>query len=191
MALKYFFPKKIFTYAELNMITGHLKGYGTSMSLVLDLLEKQGLEVVNLENFNYSRFAGEGEKYCAEIWSPETLEGQKQLTDLAHEQRLAKVLLKNKDVKLIYKVCTIEDVIEYNKKGYILMVAVNPHALRKEEGYWSHLVVVTEVSKTEVTFHEPGLPPVPNRKVTPEIFAVAMTPPRLENTGVVAVRFKQ
>ncbi|NIV03048.1 MAG: hypothetical protein GWN55_17305, partial [Phycisphaerae bacterium] len=66
--------------------------------------------------------------------------------------------------------------------------SLNPCVLDEKDCYASHIVVVTKVTDSSVTFHDPGLPPQENREVAKEIFEKAMTPPAKEDTNVIALR---
>jgi uncharacterized protein YvpB len=54
---------------------------------------------------------------------------------------------------------------------------VNCQKLDGEEGYIGHAVIITSYNENYITFHDPGLPAIPNRQVTYKEFDAAWADP--------------
>jgi hypothetical protein len=187
MVLKYLFPDQDWSLEQLRKMVRHLPHKGAALSGMMIELVKLGLHVVNIENLDYGKFAEDGEDYLKTIWDSQTLAGQKELIDIRHEQKLAKELTQSDKVELVTREAVFKDAENYFHKNNIVLVSINPLVLDGREGYWSHLVVITDINNDSVTFHDPGLPPQPNRVVSKKVFIESMTPPRKPDTNVVAI----
>ena len=188
MILKFCFPRKNYSFSFLDKISKHRRGKWTWQGASLLYLASIGFEVVNIENLNYKLFAKEGEKYLRHIWDQLTFNIQKRFSDLNSEQKIAKLLVASSSVKLLNKQASVKDVRHYFKRGYLVMVSVNPFALLRRAGYASHSVLVKDINTQYITFHDPGLPPLKNRKISLRLFEKAMTPPLKNDTNVMAVK---
>lgn len=191
MVLKFYFPKKNYSYSELDKISRHVKGKWTWQGSSLLELSKLGFEVVNIENLNYIKFSQTGEEYLQKIWSPEVFESQKKFSNLKQEQQVAKKLIKDKKIKLINRQAQIGDIEYYFSNNFTVLVSLNPCVLQKQDCYASHIVVVTGVDSQGVAFHDPGLPAQKNKKVSKKLFEKSMTPPRKEDTNIIAIKLRK
>jgi hypothetical protein len=190
MILKYYFPKKNYSFKKLDKLSKHVKGKWTWQGASLLVLSKMGFDVVNIENLDYKRLAKDGDKYLKNIWSEEVFNIQNQFSDLKQEQKIAQRMLKDKRFKLINREASFRDIEKYFNEGYMVVVSVNPCVFERKKCYSSHLVLVTDIDSRIITFHDPGLPPVKNKKVSRKLFEKAMTKPWKEDTNLIAVRKK-
>jgi len=165
MILKYLFPNRNYSFSYLDKVTYHQKGKWTWDSALLIFLSSLGLEVIYIADFDFSKFAKFGEDYLKRIWDKKTFEIQKKYSNLSQERLLARQLIGNKKIKLIKKYPSLRDFKNLFKRGYLLLAAINPYALSKEDNYASHLVVILDITKKTIVFHDPGLPPIKNRRV--------------------------
>jgi len=186
--LKFYFPKKDYSFAYLDKVSAHKKSKGTWHSAFFLFLVKNGFEVINIEDFDYKKFSKYGENFLKKNWPEEMFLTQKKFSDLKNEQKLAGKLVQNKKVILKMKPAMLHDIRLLFKKGYILLSVVNPYVLEKTKGYISHLVVITGLSKKTITFHDPGLPPLKNRKTSLKLFLRAMRYPSKESANLIAVK---
>ncbi len=113
---------------------------------------------------------------------------QRKYSDLKAEQKRAGVLINNNYIKLKKRAASINDIRTLFKRGYILMVQVNPFVLDGINKYGSHLVLVTDISERYVIFHDPGLPPHPNRKVPVSKFLESMEYPTKGSATIIATK---
>ncbi len=188
--LKFYFPHKNYSFKEIDKATAHKKGRWTWNSVILLFLVKQDFEVINIENCDYKTFAKRGEKFLKEGWTKEVYETQRRYSDFAQEQKLAKILLTNKQIKLEERYAKFSDIRKLFKEGYLMIIPINPYVLSGQKGYVSHTVVVQKLLKKTIIFHDPGLPPRPNRKTTLKKFYRAMAYPHKYNANIIAVRKK-
>jgi len=188
--LKFYFPKKNYSFKYLDRVTAHKEGKGTWISAALIFLAKKGFKVVNIENFNYVKFASLGEKYLQKFWANEVYQTQKKFSDIKNEQRLAKLLIKEKNIKLKKRPAILKDIKKFFKAGYILLCTINPYILQNKKGYFSHLVLITDLNTKEkiIKFHDPGLSPQKNKKTPLNLFLKAMGYPSRGSTSLIAVK---
>lgn len=55
---------------------------------------------------------------------------------------------------------------ELLKKGYIIGAEINSRILNKKPGFSLHYVLIQKGENGEYILHDPGLPPIENRKVS-------------------------
>lgn len=172
IVLSVYFPKKKYSYKEIDKISGFKKGAATWDSMALYWLAKKGFDVVRISSFDYKRFAKDGEAYLKWFWRPDVYEWQEKVSDFKKEQKAAKKLLPYVNFK--HKNATVEEIEDLWAKHYSIIASVNPRILDNKKGYSSHSVVVTNMDASTITFHDPGLPPQENRKVTHRLFQKAL-----------------
>ena len=66
----------------------------------------------------------------------------------------------------------LKDIKKFFKAGYILLCTINPYILQNKKGYFSHLVLITDLNTKEkiIKFHDPGLSPQKNKKTPLNLF---------------------
>lgn len=190
--LKFYFPQKHYSFKFLDKVTVHKEGKWTWNSGMLLFLAKLGFEVVNIEDFSYREFAELGEKYLRRIWTDEVLAAQTKFSDIANERKLAKQLVEfvrtSKRLSLMERPAHLRDIRTMFRKGYILLCPLNPYVLDSREGYAGHVVVVTDVQRKTIMFHDPGLPPDKNRTASIALFIKAMCYASKDSARFIAVR---
>ncbi|OGI22505.1 MAG: hypothetical protein A2808_03325 [Candidatus Moranbacteria bacterium RIFCSPHIGHO2_01_FULL_55_24] len=174
MVLKYVFPEKDFSYAFLDKKTYHKKDKWTWNAGGLLFLASLGFEVKNIEKFDYKQLVQFGVRYLKHIWDDETFRVQKQYSDFNQEIRLAKKLLASKSIQVLNRKTSLEEIEKLFKSGYILLASVNPAVFQRRKFYAKHLVVITGMTDKSIRFHDPGLPPMKNRRVLKATFMRAM-----------------
>lgn len=190
MILKYYFPEKNYSFKKLDKLSKHINGKWTWQGAFLLALSKMDFEIVNIENLDYKKFAKEGDKYLKTIWHKNVFDKQNQFSDLKQEKRIAKKIIEEEKIKVINREASIKDIERYFSNNFLVAVSINPCVLVKKKCYWSHLVLITDINEKTVTFHNPGLPPIENKKVNKRLFEKAMTKPWKEDTNLIAVRKK-
>ena len=172
MVLSKYYPKKNFSYEEVDRIVGFDKNPYVWDSRGLMWLAKKGFEILRISEFDYKTFSEKGTDYLKGYWSKEAYDYQTSISDIKSEQKKAKKSLVH--IKNINRDATIKDVEKLFKQKYTLIVAINPNILDKKKGYGNHSVVIVDILKNHIIFHDPGLPPEPNRKVTKNLFKKAL-----------------
>jgi len=165
MSLNYF--GKNYSFKKLDEITGFKKNKTTWSTKGLLYLSEHGYKIINICNFNFKRFAHDGEKYLKYYYTPDAYIYQKKYSDFKKEQKLTKKVLKSK-IKLINKPkITLTNLKKY--KNYLIIASVNSNALAKKKGYINHSVVITKITNKYIYFNDPGLP-AGKRKISKKMF---------------------
>ena len=190
MLLKHTFPKRNNSFKYLDEATFHIRGRWTWNSGAILFLSKLGFSIINIENFDYKQFVEFGNDYLKMIWPKHVFDKQKEYSDFNQERKLAKKLIKNKSIKHYRRWVIMKDIENLFKKGYLIMTSVNLCVMKGKKGYANHLVLITDLDSKNITFHDPGLPPFKDKKVTKKIFKKAMTSPYKESASLIAVKLK-
>ena len=185
---KFYFPKKNYSFAFLDRISAHKKDKWTWISAAFIFLVKKGFKIIHIENFDYKKFALLGKAYLQKFWTDEVYQTQKKFSDIKNEQKLAKLLVKNKNIKLIKRSATLKNIKHFYKNKYILSCAINPYVLKKQKGFASHLIIITNLTKNRITFHDPGLPPQKHRTVPLKLFFRALRYPTKRDANLTAIK---
>ena len=75
-------------------------------------------------------------------------------------------------------------------EGYLVTCNVNSYALNNEKGYAGHFIVIFDYDEDYLYLHDPGLPPVKNRKVSYKQFMKSWEYPNKSGKNVLAFRLK-
>ncbi len=174
---------------KLDALSGHLPNKWTWQGLSLLFFAQQGFDVINIENLNYKKFARLGKSYLRTIWNTETYTIQRKYSDLTREQSIARALIRQKNIKLVFhKNITLAQATSLMRKGYVVLVSVNPYTLRGEQGYASHTVVLTGSTRSHIIYHDPGPPGYKHKKISKYIFEKAMTKPAKDDGNIIAIK---
>jgi hypothetical protein len=172
IVLSKYYPKKEFSYAYIDRVTGFKKGEFTQDIKGLLWLAKKGFEIVRVSDFDDRRFVREGEKYLKWYWKPEIYRRQKESTDFSKMRSLTRELMPH--AKLFVQLPKANDIDELMEHGYTVMAHVNPRELNRKNADIIHTVVIVKSSKNFFTIHNPGLPPESNKRVSRKKLAKAM-----------------
>ena len=189
--LKIYFPEKSFSFKYLDKVTAHKRNKLTWDFAVLLFLLKMGFDIVYISNFDYKKFAKQGEKYLQFLWRDDIYQYQKKYSDLKQEQRLATKLAKNKKISFSKRPARFSDLKRLFKNEYLAVVAINPFVLDGENEYGSHLVLITNITKNFIYFHDPGNPPIANRKTSIKRFWKAARYPDNNSVDLIAVKYSK
>lgn len=184
MILKYFFPKKDFTWKELDKICKKKKDKWTWPFAALVELKKMGLDVKYYDNFDFILFSKNGYDYLRKKFPSDVAETQINMSDMESEIKNARIMIDEgigKNIKV--KFDEIENLFE---EGFVIKVAINSCIIHGMEGYASHSVVITDIENDFVTINDPD----PNRgskdmKVNKELFIKSWHYPKDENYAIL------
>lgn len=186
MILKYFLPTQDFSWKQIDKITAKKEGLWTWPFAGMLWLHAQGFQVINQEVFDYQRFVQEKNTYLIDFYGKEVGKAQIGHSDVNQEAAFAKELLKGGILK--DHLPTLEDIQQLVIDNYLLICNVNSCALSNKQGYVGHFIVVKEVDDQYVYFHDPGLPPLKDRRVPIATFMHAWAYPNETSQNVLAIR---
>lgn len=75
--LKFYFPKRNYSFRYLDRVTAHKRGKWTWDSAALMFLAQIGFEVIEIADFNTRKFAQKGEDFLRSVWPRDVFETQK------------------------------------------------------------------------------------------------------------------
>lgn len=185
MILKHFFPKKNFTWKELDTLSGKKKGKWTWQTTMLINMKKMGFDIVSFDTFDFHSFIKKGAPFLIEVFGEEIGNQQIINSDVEYERSQFKKVKGRITVKK--KPATLQDIRTYLSKGHLIECQVNACALNKEVGYSGHSVMIYDFDKKYFYLHDPGLRPMPARKVTYALLKKSMAP----HYSFTAVRLKK
>jgi hypothetical protein len=185
-ALKYFFPKKNYTWKEINEITQKRPGFTPWSMAGLVYFAKHGIEIKIIDPFSYQKFANDGLNFLKKIL------GEKEFTKdfnadkkiFLQAEKSVKELVKNPKIKVIKKIATFKDIKKAFKNYDVVMVGVNAKMLYNQKGTTNHIVIILEIQKNNIILHDSGLPPHRAVKISLKNFKKAF----LYNERVFALR---
>ncbi len=188
MVMKYFWPENNYSWEKLDKITKKVSGFWTWPMAGLIWLEKNGLEVKNIENFDYSKFIKIGSQYLIEEYGENIGNEQIKHSDIDQELNIAKKFIKQ--IKIERKIPKVDKIKQLLVDDYSIIVNVNSRALNREAGYVGHFIVIKGFDKQGFIINDPGLPGRENHKVDFELFEKAWAYPNEKAKNIIAFRLK-
>lgn len=155
------------SWEQIDEITKTIPGKGSWTMAAEIELSKRGIEVVNIEPFDYERFYQEGVGYLRAHFN----------TDTVHYYLEKSNLLAVKDdipeflrlVRHETRRATIQDIETMLQQGYLVGAEINSRILNNKPGFALHYVLIQAHTDTSFSVNDPGggsAPPVENRKVS-------------------------
>lgn len=173
MILKKIYPKRNFSYRELEKVFDKPKGKYSWTPAAAVNLKKSGLNTKIVSPFDYKKFSRDGRRYIMKFYSKEAADVQIKMSNIESEMENARKMVRrglySKDkVKL-------NDLEKFLKSGWFVIAQVNSRALSRKSGYSGHAVTILGTSRKYIYFHDPGgkFTPRPNRRVSKKIFVKA------------------
>lgn len=164
MVLKYFLPAREFSWEELDHLTQKQEGKGTWWFPALKIFNDLGISSKLIGSFDYQRFYEEGDVYLKSIMSEEQLNYYANKSNLFSVKDQIPEFIKNAAYEK--RQATLKDIDELLEQVCLVGIELDACVLSKNSGFSPHMVLVFGKIKTEYFLHDPGLPPMPNRKVT-------------------------
>lgn len=187
MILRYFRPELEPSWEAWSEITGYEAGKGTWASAGLLWFLKNGFEVRHVSLFDFPDFVKNGGAYLIREYGSEVGNWQVEHSNLALEQNRAEALLK---VGIVEKrEPQTEEIKRFLQNGYLVRVLINYRTLVSKPGYVGHAVVVVGYDEKNVILHDPGLPPLPNRRVSYQAFERAWADPNETAKELDAIKY--
>lgn len=186
MLAKYYWPNKNYSWEELDCLSGKTKGLWTWIMAGSLWLINQGLEVRDIEIFDYNRFIEEKEKYLIFFYGEEAGKKQIKYSNLKQEIVYAKKFIEKNLIEK--RIPNKEDIIKLLKNNYLIVCSVNQQILNNKRGYIGHFVLITGFDDKGYILHDPGLPAFENRKVNYQTFEKAWAYPDSNIKNILAFR---
>jgi hypothetical protein len=186
MILKYYYPDKKFSISRLNKLLkiGNKKMYGfPEMEVVV--LSDLGINAKYYSSSDDRKWYNKGKEYLLEKYQKEVAEDIWKMTNFKIQKPFFVKALKEK--RFIHKKLSFEDLEAFFKKGYLVSPTININALENKKGYAGHAVLITDIDKKFITFHDPGLLPMPDSKIKKKYFIKAWKSAGTDNTVVVVL----
>lgn len=185
MILKHYFPGRDYPFSYLDRVTYHRKGGWTWDTGMFVFLLNLGFEIIAIDHFDFHAFARKGVKYLQSIWQADEFEAQARNTDLTFEWLLVRdFMTTEKNIHIHNRKGTRDDIEHLFQTDYLVISNVNAYALDGQKGTCGHYVLITGIYHETLTFNDPGLPAIKNRRVTWRKFEKS----RKENPSIFAVR---
>lgn len=183
---KYFNPTFAVGMDEWSELVGFENDKGTWANAGLLWFLNNGYDVKHITLFDYGEFIKHPKEYLFEIDGHEAGQWAYDHSNIPVEVARVKELL---EAKIIEKrEPTIYDIKRLLDDGNLVRVGLNCNKLDGIIGYIGHAVVVTGYNDRYFTFHDPGLPPIPNRQATFDEFETAWADPSNEAKELDAIR---
>ncbi|HSX31944.1 MAG TPA: RluA family pseudouridine synthase, partial [Candidatus Saccharimonadales bacterium] len=138
-----------------------------------------------IEPINYGRLQLEGERYLKEYFKPQEYEWQIKHSNVLEIQPLISSFMEK--VRVQTRRPTLEDIDELLADNRLVSVYLNARVLNDKPGYSAHNVLILQKDGDDYVMHDPGLPPMPNRKVARDTVWRAMGG-KDNNTEVTGVK---
>src|SRR5215211_808857 len=161
MVVKYFWPEREYSWNELDTITAKVEGLWTWPMAGLLWLQTQGMEIRNVEIFDYEKFIKYGGSYLIDEFGEEMGKAQIKHSDIEQERRRAAEFIRL--VTITKEIPTIELLRGFLKDDYVVICNINSHRLNDTAGYAGHSVVIKGFDENNFLLHDPGLLPLENR----------------------------
>jgi len=168
---KYFDPDFTISMEEWSSITGYEEGLGTWANAGLVWFKENGYDVKHYELFDFEEFIRRPKEYMIEVHGEEAGNWGFEHTNIPAEIERMKSLIDSGITEK--RRPSVEDIKRFIDDGYLVRVTVNCGTLDGTDEYVGHAIVVTGYNDRYIQFHDPGLPPVPNRQATTEEFEAA------------------
>jgi hypothetical protein len=183
---KYFDSEFDIDMDEWAKLTGYEEGLGTWANAGLVWFKEHGYDVKHYELFDFEEFIKRPKEYMIEVHGEEAGAWGYEHTNVPAEViRMSKLVASGITER---RQPSIEDIKQFIDEGYLVRVSVDCGTLDSTGEYAGHAVAVTGCSDTHIQFHDPGLPPIPNRKVTIEQFEAAWSKHGRELDAIKMIR---
>ncbi len=183
-------PELKITLPELLYISGNSGEEATWPIRSAVYLARAGFDVVFMDPFPLPDFIKDPKKALSDFYGEEAAEWQIENSDIKRATLDAKYLLETPHIDAHFENVTFDDLASLLEQGYLCICNVNSKALKGEEGYSGHFVVVYKIdsAKRTVWVQNPGPPSSREAEVSFDVFdkAWAHTGPKYRN--ILAVK---
>ena len=157
MVAQYLLPDRNITFEQLAKIADWKKGYVVWGFPVWEWLMNQGIYLTDYDNIDYEAWAKDGVTGLkSSIPAREFAYYQENSFDLEAESERIKLAFNHPHFTYVQHTPSWDEVVtEFNKPG-ICDVTLNLSFLNREKGFVGHRVILIDISKDVVVFHDPN-----------------------------------
>lgn len=184
MILNYYYPEKSFSKKKLNeFLKIRSKKMYSFPEMQVAVLSKLGVDSKYYTTADDDRYYKKGKEYLLNIYPKNVAEKIWKMSNF----KLAKPFFKKvqKERRYIHKELSFKEIENFFKKKYLISPVINLKTFENKKGYAGHSILITDIDKEFITFHDPGLPPVKNSKIKRRDFIRSWKSPGTSNTVVI------
>lgn len=189
--LAYYMPERTFTFEQLDALSAKKEGLATWPQAMLLQLSKMGFDVIIIENFDAQRFIDEGEQYLEDAYGKEAAAWQIANSDIPQERNIYKDIIKTKNITIIQRPASLNDVKQFIDQGYLVQAMVNARVLANKKGYVGHSVLIYDYTIKGLRMHNPGLPAHESQHISYDDFSTSWESPNKRATNCIAIRLNE
>lgn len=186
MLFDYFLDRKI-SCEDMEKMAGFQPGKAAWTITIWERMSKQGFDIRMIEPFDYGRYDKEGEAYLRVYFNEIEYNWQAKNSNILETRPyIASFLAQQKPE---HRRANLQDIDDMLVDGRLVFLTLNSKALDNKPGFAVHAVLIIDKEGDEYIMHDPGLPPVPYRRVSAEKLWQAMGAER-STSEVTGVKFK-
>lgn len=156
------------SWEEIDTATKSIPGRGTWTICGDILLAKRGIHVSNIEPVDYEALYTQGEPYLHTVFGQDTANYYMKRSNLASVISDIPEFLQT--VHHETRRIQTKEIISFLNKGACIGATIQANILNKKSGFTLHYVLLYDFDGTHFHVHDPGLPPMPSRKITLQEF---------------------
>lgn len=160
-----------YTWEEIDAIAHSVPGKATWTFPLESAFVKKGLHVKNIEPVDYAKLHSGGLDYFKTIVGKDSFEYTANKSNLESVLHLIPEFIDT--VEHETRRASIEEIIDYLKEGKLVACSINARILNNKPGLSLHFVLLYDFDGENIILHDPGLPAIPSRKVSPADFEKA------------------
>lgn len=167
MVHQYYFYQDL-TWDQIDKLTKAIPGKATWTFIGEMEFAKKGLNIINIEPINYEKLYSDGTEYLKTILGKETTEYYLKKSNIESVIQFIPIYLKH--VSHETRRATIKEIIQFMKEDKLIGVEINSRILNTKPGLSLHFVLLYDFDGEHIFLHDPGFPPIQNRKITLDEF---------------------
>ena len=184
MILDYYYPKKSFSKKKLNeLLKIKNKKMYSFPEMQVAVLSKLDIDSKYYTTADDDRYYKKGKEYLLNIYPKNVAEKIWKMSNF----NLSKPFFKKaqKEGRYIHKKLSFKEIEDFFEKKYLVSPVINLKTLENKKGYVGHSILITDINKEFITFHDPGLPPIENNKIKRKDFIKSWKSSGTSNTVVI------